>query len=208
MTSKIEQLIDEIEEYVESCKPVPLSAGKVIVNKEEFDELIGELRKHTPEELKQIRKIINNKDAILEDAKAKAEALVNDAAVRTSQLLSENQIMQQAYSEADAIIMKASQEAQMILDNATMESNQLREAAIAYMDNMMAEMERIFESAMESNNSRYQEVQNSLNHYYQIVQANRQELHPATPVEAAPEPQPSVTEPISVDTGEINLDMM
>ena len=77
MTSKIEQLIGEIEEYVESCKPVPLSTGKVIVNKEEFEELIGELRKHTPEELKQIRKIINNKEAILEDARNKAEALVN-----------------------------------------------------------------------------------------------------------------------------------
>ncbi len=207
MTSKIEQLIDEIEEYVESCKPVPLSSGKVIVNKEEFDELIGELRKHTPEELKQIRKIINNKDAILEDAKAKAEALVNDAAIRTSQLLSENQIMQQAYSEADGIIMKASQEAQAILDNAMIESNQLREAAVTYMDNMMAEMERIFESAMDSNNTRYQEVQNSLNHYYQIVKANREELHPAAPVETTPVQQTSTSESVA-DTGEINIDMM
>lgn len=205
MTSKIEQLIAEIEEYVESCKPVPLSAGKVVVNKEEFEELIGELRKHTPEELKQIRKIINNKEAILEDAKAKAEALVNDAAVRTTQLLSENQIMQQAYSQADEIIVKATQEAQNILDNAAMESNQLREAAMAYMDNMMAEMEKIFEAAMDSNNSKYQEVQNSLNHYYQIVKSNRAELHPAPQVEETPVQQAVSVEP--ADTGEINIDM-
>lgn len=33
MTSRIEQIISEIEEYVDSCKFQPLSSTKIIVNK-------------------------------------------------------------------------------------------------------------------------------------------------------------------------------
>ena len=44
MSSKIEQLIDEIEDYIDGCKYQPLSNSKIIVNKEEIDELLRELR--------------------------------------------------------------------------------------------------------------------------------------------------------------------
>ena len=37
--SRIEQLIDEIEEYIDSCKYQPLSTTKILVNKEELEEL-------------------------------------------------------------------------------------------------------------------------------------------------------------------------
>ena len=38
--SRIEQLIDEIEEYVEGCKPAPFSQSKIIVQKEQLYELL------------------------------------------------------------------------------------------------------------------------------------------------------------------------
>lgn len=44
MSSRIEQIIEEIEEYVESCKYQPLSTTKIVVNKEELEELLRELR--------------------------------------------------------------------------------------------------------------------------------------------------------------------
>ena len=37
--SKIEQIITEIEEYIDNCKFQPLSTSKIIVNKDEIDEL-------------------------------------------------------------------------------------------------------------------------------------------------------------------------
>ena len=37
MSSRIEQIIEEIEEYVESCKYQPLSTTKIVVNKEELE---------------------------------------------------------------------------------------------------------------------------------------------------------------------------
>ena len=44
MSSRIEQIIEEIEEYVDSCKYQPLSTTKIVVNKEEIEELLRELR--------------------------------------------------------------------------------------------------------------------------------------------------------------------
>ena len=72
MSSRIEQIIQEIEEYVDSCKFQPLSTTKIVVNKEEIEEYLRELRLKTPDEIKRYQKIISNKDAILEDAQANA----------------------------------------------------------------------------------------------------------------------------------------
>ena len=75
MSSRIEQIIQEIEEYVDSCKFQPLSTTKIVVNKEEIEEYLRELRLKTPDEIKRYQKIISNKDAILEDAQAKADSV-------------------------------------------------------------------------------------------------------------------------------------
>ena len=84
MSSRIEQVIDEIEEYIEGCKPKFMSSTEIIVNKDEIDELLRELRMKTPDEIKRYQKIISNKEAILNDAKAKAEALINEATVSSA----------------------------------------------------------------------------------------------------------------------------
>ena len=85
--SRIEQLITEIEEYIDSCKFQPLSTTKIIVNKEELDELLVELRLRIPDEIKQYQKIISNQDAIISDARAKADAMLADATAQTNEFL-------------------------------------------------------------------------------------------------------------------------
>ena len=62
MSSRIEQIIEEIEEYIDKdCKFQPLSSTKIIVNKEHLDELLRELRMKTPDEIKRYQKIISNR---------------------------------------------------------------------------------------------------------------------------------------------------
>ena len=75
MSSRIEQLIDEIEEYIEGCKPKFMSSTEIIVNKDEIDELLRELRMKTPDEIKRYQKIISNKEAILIDATSKGRSI-------------------------------------------------------------------------------------------------------------------------------------
>ena len=70
--SRIEQVITEIEEFVNRCKTVALSNSIIKVNKEEFVALLNELRQEIPEEVTQSQKVISNKESILLDAKDKA----------------------------------------------------------------------------------------------------------------------------------------
>ena len=47
MSSKMEQIIEEIEEYIDGCKFQPLSSTKIIVNKEELEELQDNMKVDT-----------------------------------------------------------------------------------------------------------------------------------------------------------------
>ena len=148
MSSRIEQIIEEIEEFVESCKYQPLSTTKIVVNKEELEELLRELRLKTPDEIKRYQKIISNKDAILADA------------------------------QANETIANANKQAQQILDEATMDANNIRLSAISYTDDMMANMEQILATAINESGEKYKNYLTSIQSCYDVVRQNRSELAP------------------------------
>ena len=87
MASGIEEIIEEIEEYVDECKPSAFSPSKIIVNRDELESLLEELRTKTPEEIKRYQKIISNKEAILADAQNKADAIIAQAQIQTNELV-------------------------------------------------------------------------------------------------------------------------
>ena len=178
MSSRIEQLIDEIEDYIDGCKYQPLSKTNIIVNKEEIDELLRELRMRTPDEIKRYQKIISNKEAILNDARSKAEALINDATVHTNELINEHEIMQQAYAQANEVVKMATHQAQEILDNATIEANNMRMAAMQYTDDMLASLENLMTTTLNATTAHYESFFNTINGYNEVVKANRAELMP------------------------------
>ena len=178
MSSRMEQIIEEIEEYIDSCKFAALSNNKILVNKEELEELIAELRSKTPEEIKRYQKIISNKEAILADAQAKADQIIAQAQIQTSELVSEHQIMQQAYAQANEVVMVATKQAQEILDSATIEANQLRASAVQYTDDLLAHVEDIVSHYIKSSGAHYDAFMDSLKECYETVRANRAELRP------------------------------
>ena len=178
MSSRIEQIIEEIEEYVESCKYQPLSTTKIVVNKEELEELLRELRLKTPDEIKRYQKIISNKEAILNDARQKAEALINEAAIHTNELVSEHEIMQQAHAQAQEIVELATQRAQEILDKATTEANEMRAAAISYTDDNLGNVEDILSHSIDIAAFNYEKLMTQLQDCITIIQNNRAQLYP------------------------------
>lgn len=186
MSSKIEQVISEIEEYIDGCKSVPFSSTNISVNKEEIEELIAELRSKTPEEIRRYQKIISNKEAILADAQQKADQIIAQAQVQTSELVSEHQIMQQAYAQANEVVMIATKQAQEILDNATNEANNIRLYAMSYTDDKLRGLEDILINSIDTTKARTENLLSSLQGYLDIVSSNRAELFPAT----EPEPEP------------------
>lgn len=181
MSSRIEQIIDEIEAYLDNCKYQPFSSTKIIVDKEEIEELVAELRAKTPEEIKRYQKIIKNKEAILADAQTKADQIIAQAQIQTNELVSEHQIMQQAYAQANEVVMIATKQAQEILDTATNDANDIRMGAMAYTDAQLKGLEDILMNTIDTSRARYENLLVSLQSYLDVVSANRAQLFPADP---------------------------
>ena len=198
MSSRIEQLIDEIEEYIDNCKYKAFSTDVIMVNKAEIDELLRELRMKTPEEIKRYQKIISNKEAILNDAKQKAQELINDATIQTNELISEHQIMQQAYAQANEIVELATKQAQEILDSATIEANSVKTAAMQYTDDILANLENIIKHSIEVSTKDYNTMISNLNNIDTIVSTNRAELNPPSIEEEAPSVEAGNNEELDV----------
>ena len=188
MASRIEQIIEEIEEYIDNCKPQTFSSSKIIVNRDEMEELLNELRTKTPEEIKRYQKIISNKEAILADAQAKADSIIAQAQIKTDELVSEHQIMQQAYAQANEVVMIATKQAQEILDNATNDANNIRMGAMQYTDDILKNLESTISHAMDSAKARHEAYMSTLQSFLDVVQTNRAELNPTVdePVGEAP----------------------
>ncbi len=176
--SRIEQIIEEIEQYIDRCKFQPLSTTKIIVNREELLELLTELRLKTPDEIKKYQSIIKNRDEILNKAKSDADALLQQTAVQTNELINEHEIMQQAFVKANEIVQEATNQAQQILDSATEDANNIRMGAIQYTDEMLSNMQRILANTVEDARIKYDGFAKSLNDTYTMIQNNRNELLP------------------------------
>ena len=179
--SRIEQLIGEIEEYIDSCKYQPLSNTKILVNKEEMEELLVELRLRVPEEIKKYQKIISQQDAILADAKAQADMMLNDARTQTEEMVSDNEIMQKAYEKANALLQDAQKQADGIVNNAVADADQIRSNAIRYTDEMLASLETIISRSLDTATGHLNELKSSLTDSRSIVQSNRDALAKAMP---------------------------
>ena len=123
--SKIEQLIGEIEEFIDGCKLQPFSSTKIVVDKAQLEDLLVELRHRTPDEIKKYQKILNNKDAIINDAKQQAEAIISAANVQTSEMVNQSEITKRAYARANEIITQATQQANEIVNKAIEDANAL-----------------------------------------------------------------------------------
>lgn len=175
--SRIEQVINEIEEYISSCKAIPLSS-KIAVNKDEIEDLIRELRLKTPDEIKKYQKLISNKDAILADAKQQADQMIKEAQVHTAELINEHEIMQRAYEQANAVIDDATAKAQQILDKAVIDANNIRLGAIQYTDEMLANLQMLIAHTQSEAQAKFDAFSNALDKNMNIVIANRKELRP------------------------------
>ncbi len=216
--SRIEELIDEIEAFIDNCKYQPLSNTKIIVNKEEIDELLRELRSKTPDEIKRYQKIISNKEAILNDARQKAQELIDKTTAQTNQLVSQSQIMKDAYEQANSLVSEAARKAQEILSHATEEANQMKNAAVAYTDQLLKDVETVVNKAIDVTSQHNEIILNELTGYSEILRQNRSEL---TPPQSGDSQRPSVGGSVvqftpeedkpdsSEETGgDINLDML
>lgn len=184
MSSRFEQIIDEIEDYIDNCKYQPLSNTKILVDKERLDDLLADLRTKVPDEVKRYQKIISNKEAILADAKDKANAILSEAQAKTDHMLSEHEIMQQAYSQAREVVTNAQLKAQQIVDDATNEANAVKQAAMQYTDDSLANLQNIIGHSIDTAEAKYGSLLAQLRECESIINRDRSALYPQLSLDA------------------------
>ena len=175
-SSRIEQSIEDIYEFIENCKTQPLFSSRVIVPKDELYDLLDELRMRTPDEIKRYKKVIANREAILEDAQKKADEMLEEARQKTESLINESEIVQQAYFQANQIVSQATEEANRIMAKATQESDQIHINALAYTNDLLADAENALMQAYENAKEQYEGLTSTLKYGLDTVQSNRAEL--------------------------------
>lgn len=122
-------LVDRIEESMDSGRSVPLMRGR-LVDIEKVYEIIDEIRGNFPDELKQARWIVKERQEMLEEAEKEANRILEEARDRAQSLASEQEIVKLAESQAAEI-----------LDNSRAREREIRLGAEDYADEMLANLE-------------------------------------------------------------------
>ena len=174
--SRIEQIIDEIEEFIEGCKPVAFSQNKVIVPKDELYELLTELRLKTPEEIKRYQKIIANRDQIIDDAKAQAQKMLDETTAYTNSLVEEHSIMLKAYERAEEVMNDANAQAEETINAANEDAENIRRSALEYTQELITNLESVVGSALETSRTNSQNLIDGLSYNFDLIQSNKEAL--------------------------------
>lgn len=123
---RLEMLIDELQEIVDGALKMPFSGGKKVVNTERIQEIVEEMRTNMPQEVRQAKNIVADRNNIIGKAKKEAETVVQQAEDRAKSMVERSEILRQAQQKANEILTKANEEA-----------DQVKQAANRYIEHIM-----------------------------------------------------------------------
>jgi hypothetical protein len=152
--------LQQIEELVQEAKSMPLSAS-ALVNREEMLELLAAAQKELPEEVKQARWVVKDREELLAKARRDGEVLVERAHQEQSRLVAQEEVVRSAQEESERILSEAAELAR-----------QMRLEAEDYVDAKLAQFEIVLEKT-------YTEVEKSIAQ----VQRGREKLRGITPAQ-------------------------
>jgi len=120
-------------EVVDSAKSMPLSAS-VLISREEVAGLLERAQAKLPDEMRQARWLLREREEFMADRAREAEALMADVRAQAEHMVQRTEIVRQA-----------NQVAQRILDDANEEARRMRHEAEDYCDQKLASMEIVLE---------------------------------------------------------------
>jgi hypothetical protein len=119
-------LIDKLDDLVHNARAVPLT-DQVRVDKEEIYDILDQMRATIPEEIKQARWIVKERQEMLAEAKREAERIVKEARERQERMISEEEITKRA--------------AEDIIEDARAREREIRLGAEDYADEILNTLE-------------------------------------------------------------------
>lgn len=109
--------LDEITRYVEDARAMPMSAS-ALVNRVELLGLLDELRELLPEELHHADLLLNDREAVVEQGRLKAEQLLAHAQQQHDRMVEQTEVVQAARLRAAHVQQQAQAEATRLLEEA------------------------------------------------------------------------------------------
>ncbi len=110
---EIQHLVDRLESLLNESWLIPLTSNRII-NEEEYLDIIDQMRITIPEEIKQAKRIQQERGRIIAQAQEEAERIVALAREQAANLVSEHEILKTTEAKAEAILKQAQQQAEDI----------------------------------------------------------------------------------------------
>ena len=125
-------------DMVLTAKPMPLSSS-VRVERDELVELLEGALERIPEEIRQARWMLKEREDFLAETRRKADGIVEEARIQTERMVQRTEVVRQANHVA-----------QRILDDANEEARRLRHEAEDYADKKLASFEIVLDRTMKT----------------------------------------------------------
>ena len=98
------RLLEELEDILDNSRGVPFS-NKVAVDKEELYDIVSELRDCLPNDIKQSKIIVQERNKIIIEAQKEAEGIAKEAEDKMRRLIDEHEITKAAYAQSTEIVV-------------------------------------------------------------------------------------------------------
>jgi hypothetical protein len=162
---KVMQLLDELEEILETSSKVPFS-DKAIVDSEEIAQIISDIRLSMPKDIQQAQWVKDEQDRIINEAKAEYDKVIVAAKKQAEYLV-----------ESDVIKREAEKRANALLAEAESHGRYMKVRSYEYIDKMLYDMQneiaKLATDYLQPMNDHFTEMLNGINIK---VNGNRQEM--------------------------------
>jgi cell division septum initiation protein DivIVA len=142
-----EGLVRRCLDVVNSAKTMPLSAS-VLVSRDEVVELLALALDRMPDELREARWLLRERDEFMAEKEREAQALMDEVRAQAERMVARTDIVRQA-----------NRVAQRILDDANEEARRMRHETEDYCDQRLAGMEIVLDRTIKTVRSGRQKLQ-------------------------------------------------
>jgi vacuolar-type H+-ATPase subunit H len=168
--------LQQLEQLVLEAKSMPLSSS-VLVNRDEVLQMLADMQESLPEEIKQARWIVKDREDLLNKARAEGERIVEQAHEE-----------QRRMALKEEVARRADAEAQSILEDAQDRADAMRREAEDYVDAKLAQFEITLRKILEDTQGTARSVAKTLDQ----VEVGRERLRtPGTAADQALAPHPA-----------------
>jgi Fe2+ transport system protein B len=129
----IESVLNQLLDLIAAAKSMPLSSS-VMVSREDVMSLLQSALDSLPEELRQARWLLREREEFMAERTREAEALMDEVRAQAEHMVQRTEIVRQANAVA-----------QRILDDANEEARTLRHQAEDFVDQKLAGMEIVLD---------------------------------------------------------------